>query len=135
VTLQSGGNPGAVSRRRRIAYWVATVFLCVEFGVGGVWDLLRIPLVRPVIERLGYPEYLLIIVGVWKLLAGVAMLVPRFPRLKEWAYAGRLFSLTGAIASHLAIRDRAVLLIYPSVVTLAVFVSWALRPAARREER
>ena len=70
-----------------------------ELGMGGVWDVLRVPQVRGLIERLGYPSYFLIILGIWKLLGAVALAIPRFPRLKEWAYAGVLFDLTGAVAS------------------------------------
>ena len=69
------------SRIRTIAYWVATVIVALELGVGGVWDILRIPYVRTVIEHLGYPTYFLVILGVWKVPGAVALLVPRFPRL------------------------------------------------------
>ena len=65
-----------------------------------IWDVLRVPHVREVIHQLGYPSYFLIILGIWKLLGAVALAIPRFPRLKEWTYAGVIFNFTGAIASH-----------------------------------
>jgi len=89
-------------RNRAVAYWVTTALLAFELGLGGVWDVLRVPQVRGVMDRLGYPAYFLIILGVWKILGAIAVIIPRFPRLKEWAYAGVVFNLTGALASHIA---------------------------------
>lgn len=104
-----------------------------EMVLGGIWDVLRVPHVREVVDKLGYPEYFLVILGVWKLLGAVALVIPRFPRLKEWTYAGAIFNFTGAIASHLAARDIEVgPLIYLSVMTGVTFASWALRPPSRR---
>ena len=85
---------------KTVIYWVATGLLAFERCLGGVWDVLRTPQVRGIIDRLGYPEYFLVILGIWKLLGAVAVVVPRFPRLKEWAYAGVVFDLTGALASN-----------------------------------
>src|SRR6201984_3884555 len=89
-----------MSRRHIIAYWVTTALVVFELALGGVWDVLRAPQVRELIERLGYPPYFLVILGIWKLLGVVALIIPRFPRLKEWAYAGVFFDLTGAVASQ-----------------------------------
>src|ERR1700744_3599318 len=89
-------------RIRIIAYWVATALVVFELALGGTWDVLRMPQVRELIERLGYPSYFLIILGTWKLLGPGALVVPRFPRLKEWASAGVLFELTGGVASLFA---------------------------------
>lgn len=116
----------------RAAYWAATLLVTAELGAGGIWDVLRIPLVRDVVGHLGYPSYFLVILGVWKLLGAVALLAPRFPLLKEWAYAGVVFTDTGAIASHLvrgyALGELAVLI---PLLALTI-ASWALRPASRR---
>lgn len=120
-------------RARMVAYWVTTALLVFELGLGGVWDVLQVPLVRGVIDRLGYPPYFLVILGVWKLLGAVALVVPRFPRLKEWAYAGVVFNFTGAVASHLAsgfIEPGT--LVYVIAMTGVAFASWALRPPSRR---
>jgi uncharacterized membrane protein YphA (DoxX/SURF4 family) len=118
---------------RNAIYWVTTALLALELVLGGVWDVLRVPQVHVIIDRLGYPAYFLVILGIWKLLGAVAVIVPRFPRLKEWAYAGVVFNLTGALASNLAsgVTDAGTLayLVLMMGVTAA---SWALRPASRR---
>jgi uncharacterized membrane protein YphA (DoxX/SURF4 family) len=121
------------SRRTIIAYWVTTVLVVFELATGGVWDVLRVPQVRGLIERLGYPPYFLVILGTWKLLGAVALLIPGFPRLKEWAYAGVLFDLTGAVASLFAsgLVDVGTVA-YPIVMIGVAVASWALRPASRR---
>ncbi len=125
--------PAVSPRIYTIAYWVTTALVAAESVLGGVWDILRIPYVRTDVEHLGYPVYFLVILGVWKLLGAVAVLVPRFPRLKEWAYAGMFFNYTGAVASHLAVGDGAESVAYPIIITGLVVASWALRPSARRE--
>ncbi len=125
------GSPS--SRWRAVAYWVTTVLVTAELAGGGVWDVLRTPYVRAVVEHLGYPGYFLVILGIWKLLGAVALLAPRLPRLKEWAYAGAVFHYTGAVASHLVVGDGAAAIAYPLVQTALVGASWALRPPARRD--
>jgi uncharacterized membrane protein YphA (DoxX/SURF4 family) len=121
------------SRSHIIAYWVTTALVVSELALGGVWDILRVPQVRGLIERLGYPPYFLVILGVWKLLGAVALVIPRFPRLKEWAYAGAFFDLTGAVLSQLAsgLIDAGTM-VYPIVMTGVAVASWALRPPSRR---
>src|SRR5262245_32169348 len=102
---------------------------------GSLWDLLRIEWVRVVMTDLGYPHYLLLILGVWKLPCAVTLLVPRFPRLKEWAYAGAFFNYSGAAASHLLVGDAASQWIAPSIFAGILLGSWALRPEDRRLAR
>jgi uncharacterized membrane protein YphA (DoxX/SURF4 family) len=121
------------SRYHIVAYWVTTALVVFELALGGVWDILRVPQVRGLIERLGYPSYFLVILGIWKLLGAVALAIPRFPRLKEWAYAGVLFDLTGAVASQLAsgLIDAGTMA-YPIVMAGVAVASWALRPPSRR---
>jgi len=82
--------------------------------------------------HLGYPVYFMTILGIWYLLAGLALLAPRLPLLKEWAYAGLIFNYTGAAASHLAAGDGSDALIPPVIFTALVITSWALRPSSRR---
>jgi len=121
------------SRGHLIAYWVTTALVVFELVLGGVWDILRVPQARDLIERLGYPLYFLVILGIWKLLGAVALAIPRFPRLKEWAYAGALFDLTGAVASLWAsgLIDAGTAA-YPIVMTGVAVASWVLRPPSRR---
>ncbi len=117
---------------RTIAYWTFTLIVAAELLAGSIWDLLRIEYVRVVFGHLGYPLYLLWILGTWKLPGGVVLLVPRFPRLKEWAYAGAFFSYSGAGVSHLLVGDGPRW--WWSVLGLAALTlaSWALRPPDRR---
>src|SRR4030095_12960989 len=120
------------SRTSTIAYWVTTVILAAEFAVGGVMDILPLPPFFAILTHLGYPGDFSVILGIWKVLAAAAVLVPRFPRLKEWAYAGMFFTMTGAAVSHLAAGDSAVMLLAPIIFTGFVLASWALRPPYRR---
>ena len=100
---------------------------------GGAWDILRVPPVRALIEHLGYPSYFLVILGIWKILGAVALVIPKFPRLKEWAYAGVIFDLTGAVASLFASGlVTAGTTAYPMFMVAVAFASWALRPPSRR---
>ena len=90
---------------RIVAYWVFTIPVAFEMAAGGIWDLLRIEYVRVVLSHLGYPLYLLYILGIPKIPCALVLLLPRFPRLKEWAYAGAFFNYAGAAASHLLVGD------------------------------
>jgi uncharacterized membrane protein YphA (DoxX/SURF4 family) len=125
---------GTKTERNRAAfYWLATALLVSELVLGGIWDVLRVPRVRQVIERLGYPTYFLVILGVWKLLGAIALVIPRFPRLKEWAYAGVVFNLTGALISHVASGDiEPGPMAYLVMLIGATAASWFLRPPSRR---
>jgi uncharacterized membrane protein YphA (DoxX/SURF4 family) len=127
-------NSTDCSQRRIIVYWVTTVILSAEFAVGGVMDILRLPPFFAIVEHLGYPGYFSVILGVWKVLGAVAVLAPRFPRLKEWAYAGMFFNMTGAVTSHVAVGDPVVTLIAPIIFSVLVAASWLLRPLARRDD-
>ncbi|MGY0036226.1 DoxX family protein [Pedobacter sp. NJ-S-72] len=81
---------------------------------------------------LGYPIYFITLLGVWKVLGVVAVLIPKFPLLKEWAYAGFFFTMTGAVYSHIATGD-SMNKIFPSLLLLILTVlSWYFRPADRR---
>lgn len=117
---------------RTVAYWVFTLLIAYEMAAGGIWDLLRIEYVRVVLAHLGYPMYLLTIIGVWKIPCALVLLVPRFLRLKEWAYAGAFFNYTGAAASHLSVGDGANKWAAPLVFAGFTLASWALRSPGRR---
>ena len=121
-----------LSRSRLIAYWITTLLVAWEMAMGGIWDLLHTAYVRGIMEHLGYPGYFLIILGIWKLLGTVAMLVPRFPRLREWAYAGMFFTYSGAVASHLFAGDGPARWIGPTIFGLLLVVSWGLKPAPQK---
>lgn len=121
-----------------IGYWTATTLIGLETLAGGATDLMRGrtslvsgPFVLDIITHLGYPAYSLVILGIWKVLGGIVLFAPGLPRLKEWAYAGIIFELTGAAASWVLHGDPANELIAPIVLTVLVLVSWALRPPSR----
>ncbi len=85
-------RPGS-TRWRSAGYWLATVAVVAELGLGGIWDIARLPSVRDLVTHLGYPSYFLVLLGSWKVLGAAALLVPRRTLLKEWAYAGVFFTL------------------------------------------
>lgn len=118
-------------KARTIGYWAATGLAALVFLSGGIFDLMRSPQVVEGMRTLGYPAYFALILGAWKVLGAAAIVAPKFPRLKEWAYAGIFFDLTGASFSHLSSGDAASKVITPLVILAIVAVSWRLRPASR----
>jgi uncharacterized membrane protein YphA (DoxX/SURF4 family) len=116
---------------KTIAYWVTTALTAFVFLGGGVADVLQPADVVKGMTDLGYPTYVATILGVWKILGGFAVLAPRLPRLKEWAYAGMTFDLIGASASHAAVGDPAAKVATPLIILGIVTASWVLRPESR----
>jgi len=121
-----------------VTYWVVTVLIALETLVGGVTDLIHGrsilvagPPVADVVTHLGYPLYFVRIIGVWKVLGGIVLLIPGYARLKEWAYAGIFFELSGAAVSWLAYEHNVGEAVVPMVLALLALVSWALRPQDR----
>jgi len=123
------------ARLRRVCYWVSTGVVAALLLITGLQDLAGYNVVRNETAHLGYPSYLLVILGIWKLLGTAALLAPRRPLLKEWAYAGAFFVWTGALASdaykNFGYGEIALLII---LIPLTI-VSWVLRPADRRTPR
>ncbi len=118
-----------------IAYWIVTLLVALETLVGGIADLipgrtilLAGPPVADVVTSLGYPIYVLRIIGFWKVLGGVVLLLPGYPRLKEWAYAGIFFELSGAAASWLLYNRNIGAAAAPAILAGLVLASWALQP-------
>jgi uncharacterized membrane protein YphA (DoxX/SURF4 family) len=107
---------------------VTTVAVAAEMAVGFLWDLLRTDYVRDVIEHLRYPPYLLTIMGFWKTAGAAVLLIPRFPRLKEWAYAGATINCASAVASHVIVHGVRGSMIAPLALLGLTIASWALRP-------
>ncbi|MFI7669055.1 DoxX family protein [Nocardia sp. NPDC049526] len=121
-----------MSNARSIGYWTTTGLTVFVLASGGIADLLHRGGTAAGMTELGYPTYVMTILGFWKLLGAMALAVPRFPLVKEWAYAGAFFDLTGGFASHIAHHSAANHLIYTGFFALCVVASWALRPASRK---
>lgn len=121
-----------MTRRSKIIYWTSTVLLALGMFSGGLAQLFRAQETADGFTHLGYPLYLLSILGVWKILGVVALLIPGFPLLKEWAYAGFFFAMTGAIISHMASADSFAELLAPFIFLLLSVVSWYFRPESRK---
>jgi hypothetical protein len=114
-----------------IAYWATTAILVFAVLSSGVADLAHRREAVEVILQLGYPLYFVTILGFWKVLSAIVLLAPGFPRLKEWAYAGIFFEMTGAFASHVASGSSADHLVGTGFFALLAVASWALRPQSR----
>jgi uncharacterized membrane protein YphA (DoxX/SURF4 family) len=122
-------------KRNKIIYWIATVWLALGMVSTAAGQLLKWKDGQGSVDsitHLGYPIYFLTILGVWKILGVVAVLVPKFPRLKEWAYAGFFLAMSGAIFSHLAVSDSVVEMLPALLLLILTTVSWYFRPESRR---
>jgi len=124
-------NAPKTAKGRIVAYWIITGIIATELAVGAVWDIMKIPFVKEVMEHLGYPDYFLTFMGLWKAPGVIVLLIPKFPRLKEWVYAGMIFTYSGAAFSHFAMGD-GVHSVDPLVFASLTLASWALRPPSRR---
>lgn len=121
-----------MTKRNKIIYWVATIWLALGMLSTGIVQLLKMEEDVAKITQLGYPIYLLTIIGIWKILGVIAVLIPKSPLLKEWAYAGFFFAMSGAAISHIVSGSPASE-IFPSLLLLILtVVSWYFRPADRK---
>jgi uncharacterized membrane protein YphA (DoxX/SURF4 family) len=118
-------------KAKTIGYWIATGLVGLAFATGGAADLSHSAAMDAAMTTLGYPVYVATLLGAWKIAGAAAVLAPRLPRLKEWAYAGMFFDLTGAAFSHASSGDATGKVLTPIVLLLIVGASWALRPEAR----
>jgi uncharacterized membrane protein len=121
-----------MARRNKIIYWIATIWLAVAMLASGLQQLFHSKSFVDIIVPLGYPLYFLYILGTWKILGVIAILIPKFLLVKEWAYAGFFFAMSGAVLSHLA-SGSALAAIVPSLVLLIMVVlSWYFRPPDKK---
>jgi uncharacterized membrane protein YphA (DoxX/SURF4 family) len=120
------------TKRNKIIYWIVTGFLSFGMLAGGIQQMLQIGGYNEIIKQLGYPQYLLSILGVWKILGVIAILIPKFPLLKEWAYAGFFFVMSGASISHFAVGQPLTEAMPSLILLLATILSWYLRPESRK---
>ena len=122
-----------MSKRNKIIYWIATLWMSLGMVSTAIVQLIQMPEeIERTVDHLGYPAYFLIILGVWKILGTIVALAPKLPLLKEWAYAGFFFAMTGALVSHLFVADPFGE-IFPSVLLLLLTcISWYFRPESRK---
>lgn len=121
-------NSGNKSRYFRILYWVTTIIIVVVFFITGIGNLMPFAHIAQDMSHMGYPPYFRYILGTWKILGAVTIILPGIPRLKEWAYAGMIFDLTGAMFSRSAAGNGVIMVIIPMAIAGLVVISWALRP-------
>src|SRR5699024_10715391 len=107
-------------------------FLSMGMLAGGIQQMLQIGGYNEIVTRLGYPLYMLSIIGIWKILGVAAIFVPNFPLIKEWAYAGFFFVMTGAGISHIAMKEPFIEVVPSLTLLIAIILSWYFRPANRR---
>lgn len=121
-----------MKKRNTIIYWITTIFLSIGMTAGGIQQIFQIGGYNEIVSNLGYPLYLLSILGTWKILGVVAILIPKASLLKEWAYAGFFFAMSGAFASHLIV-GQAFSEAIPSLILLVItIISWYFRPMDRK---
>jgi uncharacterized membrane protein YphA (DoxX/SURF4 family) len=121
-------------KAKTIAYWIMTIFVAFPIGSGGIAQVARLQQnVDGFVHILGYPLYFVSVLGVWKVLGAIAILAPGLPRLKEWAYAGIIFDLTGAAVSWAAVGGpgETFHIVAPLIIAAFAVASWALRPESR----
>jgi hypothetical protein len=121
-----------MTKRNKIIYWVATVWLALGMTSTAIVQLIKMEEEVTNFTDLGYPIYLMTLLGVWKLLGVIAILIPKYPLLKEWAYAGFFFAMSGAVISHIVVQDAAITLFGPILLLVLTVISWYFRPAERR---
>jgi hypothetical protein len=121
-----------MTKRNKIIYWISTIWLALGMLSTGAVQLFKVKEEVDFIIALGYPAYFLPILGTWKILGVVAVLIPKFPLLKEWAYAGFFFAMSGAIFSHIAAGSSVNEMFGPLLLLTLIAVSWYFRPANRK---
>jgi uncharacterized membrane protein len=121
-----------MEKRKLIIYWIATGLFTFGMLASGISQIFRAKQMVDILVHLGYPLYLMSILGTWKILGVIAILIPRFKLVKEWAYAGFFFVMTGALVSHLICGDSGKAIIGPFMQTVFIILSWYFRPADRK---
>lgn len=121
-----------MTKRNKIIYWITTLWLALGMLSTGIVQLMKIQEEVDNMTHLGYPLYLLTLLGIWKILGAGAVLIPKFTLLKEWAYAGFFFAMSGAVISHIAIDGFTGKVFPPLLLLVLTVLSWYFRPADRK---
>jgi uncharacterized membrane protein len=121
-----------MTKTNKTIYWIATILLSLGMLSGGVAQILKVQQNVEGTVHLGYPIYIMSILGVWKILGVIAIIIPKFKLLKEWAYAGFFFAMTGAVISHITVGDTFLQFLAPLIFVILTIVSWYYRPTDRK---
>ncbi|MFM9825080.1 DoxX family protein [Flavobacterium sp.] len=121
-----------MTKTNKTIFWIATILLSLGMLSGGIAQILKVQQNVDGTVHLGYPIYLMTLLGVWKILGVIAILIPKFKLLKEWAYAGFFFAMTGAVISHIAVGDTFLQFLAPLIFVILTIVSWYYRPTDRK---
>lgn len=121
-----------MEKKKLIWYWIITLMLSFFIFTGGLAQMLQVKGVIQGFKPLGYPAYFIGIIGCWKMLGIIAILLPKLKLLKEWAYAGIFFTMTGAVISHIASNHVSAQIVAPIVLAIFTMLSWYLRPGDRK---
>jgi uncharacterized membrane protein YphA (DoxX/SURF4 family) len=121
-----------MTKRNKIIYWIATIWLSLGMTATGIVQLIKMKEETDKMAFLGYPIYFLTILAIWKFLGVIMVLLPKFPLLKEWAYAGFFFAMSGAVFSHFASGSAPKEFFGPILLIVLTIVSWYFRPADRK---
>lgn len=121
-----------MSKAKKITYWISTIWLSLGMTSTGIVQIMHLPDETKMITDLGYPGYFMTLIGVWKLLGVIAVLLPKTALLKEWAYAGFFFTMSGAIVSHLAKGEVFATILPPALLLVLTCISWYTRPESRK---
>ncbi len=124
--------PLIMSKRNTIIYWVSTLWLALGMLSSGIVQVLKLQTEVDFITHLGYPVYFLMLLGVWKILGVIVILIPKRPLWKEWAYAGFFFTMSGALFSHLAVGGPITELFPATLLLFLTVVSYCFRPQDRK---
>lgn len=121
-----------MTKRNKIIYWVSTIWLVLGMLSTGIVQLIQMDEEKQMMTDLDYPIYLMTILGVSKILGVIAILIPKFPLMKEWAYAGFFFTMSGAVISHIIIADPIGKIFPPLLLLILTIISWYSRPANKK---
>jgi|SRR5580704_8375070 uncharacterized membrane protein YphA (DoxX/SURF4 family) len=121
-----------MTKRNKIIYWTSTILVVLGLLPGGIGQDFHAQWSLDLIRPLGYPEYILTIIGAWKVLGSIVLLIPKWPLIKEWAYAGFFFTMSGAVYSHIASGESMNKIVSPLILLILILISWYSRPADRK---
>jgi hypothetical protein len=121
-----------MKKKHKIIYWIATAWLALGMLSTGIMQFLKVPGEVDFIIHLGYPEYFVVLLGICKIIGVAALLIPKYPLLKEWTYAGFFFMMAGAVVSHIAMSNGIGEIFPPVLLLILTMISWYFRPANRK---